>query len=95
MSFQVRVEPGGLQFEAAPGERLVLAAQHAGIELPSSCRNGTCRSCICQVRSGHVRHLIDWPGLSADEKADQWILPCVAEALSDLTLDVPLAYSMF
>ena len=91
MSFQVRVEPGGLQFEAAPGERLVLAAQHAGIELPSSCRNGTCRSCICQVRSGHVRHLIDWPGLSADEKADQWILPCVAEALSDLTLDVPLA----
>ena len=95
MSFQVRVEPGGLQFEAAPGERLVLAAQHAGIELPSSCRNNTCRSCICQVRSGHVRHLIDWPGLSADEKADQWILPCVAEALSDLTLDVPLAYSMF
>ena len=95
MSFVVRVEPGGLRFEAAPGERLVLAAQHAGIELPSSCRNGTCRSCVCQIKAGRARHLIDWPGLSAEEKAENWILPCVAEALSDLTLEAPLAYSMF
>ena len=67
----MRVEPGGLQFEAAAGERLVLAAQHAGIELPSSCRNGTCRTCIWQFRSGGARHLIEWPGLSAEEKAGQ------------------------
>lgn len=95
MSFAVRVEPAGLAFEAEPGERLLLAAQHAGIELPSSCRNGTCRTCICQVKSGSARHQIDWPGLSAEEKAEHWILPCVAEASSDLVLDVPLAYSVF
>ena len=95
MSFRVRVEPGGLHFEAAPGQQLVLAAQQAGIELPSSCRNGTCRTCICQIMAGRARHLIEWPGLSAEEKTEGWILPCVAEALSDLTLEVPLAYSMF
>lgn len=95
MSFRVRVEPGGLQFEAAPGERLVLTAQHAGIELPSSCRNGTCRTCICQIRSGRAQHLVEWPGLSSEEKAEGWILPCVAEALSDVTLEVPLAYLIF
>jgi len=91
----VRVEPGGLEFEAEPGESLVLAAQHAGIELPTSCRNGTCRTCLCQITSGQARHLIDWPGVSAEEKAENWILPCVAEALSDLTLEAPLAYSIF
>jgi ferredoxin len=95
LSFAVRVEPAGLQFEAAPGESLVWAAQHAGIELPTSCRNGTCRTCLCQIKSGQARHLIDWPGVSAEEKAENWILPCVAEALSDLTLEVPLAYSIF
>jgi ferredoxin len=95
VSFAVRVEPAGLQFEAEPGESLVWAAQHAGIELPTSCRNGTCRTCLCQIKSGQARHLIDWPGVSAEEKAENWILPCVAEALSDLTLEVPTAYSMF
>jgi len=91
----VRVEPAGLKFEAEPGESLVLAAQHAGIELPTSCRNGTCRTCLCQIQRGQARHLIDWPGVSAEEKAENWILPCVAEALTDLTLEVPLAYSIF
>jgi len=95
VTFAVQVEPAGLAFGAEPGESLVLAAQHAGIELPTSCRNGTCRTCLCQVRSGQARHLIDWPGVSAEEKAENWILPCVAEALSDLTLEVPLAYSIF
>ena len=91
----MRVEPAGLKFEAEPGESLVLAAQHAGIELPTSCRNGTCRTCLCQIQRGQARHLIDWPGVSAEEKAENWILPCVAEALTDLTLEVPLAYSIF
>jgi len=29
---------------------------------------------------------IDWPGLSADEKADGYVLPCVAHPCSDVTL---------
>ncbi len=93
--FKVRLEPGGLEFEAKRGQSLMWAAQHAGIELPSSCRNGTCRTCISQIKSGRTRHVIEWPGLSAEEKAEGWILPCVAEALSDVTLEAPLAYAIF
>jgi ferredoxin len=63
-----------------------MAAASAGIVLPSSCRNGTCRTCICQVRSGTARHLIEWPGLSAEEKREGYILACVAVATSDLVL---------
>ncbi|RAG26689.1 ferredoxin, partial [Burkholderia multivorans] len=36
-----------------------------------------------------VRYTIEWPGLSREEKADGYTLPCVAVATSDLVLDVP------
>ena len=65
---------------------LLLAAQRAGLLLPSSCRNGTCRACICQLTSGQVAYRIDWPGLSAEEKREGWILPCVAYPVSDVVI---------
>jgi len=92
---RVRVDPRGFAFDADPGQTLLRAADAAGVQLPSSCRNGTCRTCICQLRAGQVRHTIDWPGLSAEEKSDGWILPCVAEPLSDVVLDLPAAFSVF
>ncbi|WP_408647900.1 2Fe-2S iron-sulfur cluster-binding protein [Xenophilus arseniciresistens] len=95
MFHSVRVQPLGRTFKAAPGQPLLRAAEEAGIELPSSCRNGTCRSCLCQRSAGEVRHLIPWPGLSAEEKAEGWLLPCVAEACSDVVLEVPLAFALF
>ncbi len=84
--FTVLLEPGGPAFAAQPGEPLLLAAARAGLDLPSSCRNGTCRTCICRVLSGQISYAIEWPGLLAEEKAQGWILPCVALARSDLVL---------
>jgi len=87
----VRIEPAGHQFAVPEGSTLLQAAEAAGIELPSSCRNGTCRTCICQLRAGQVRYRIAWPGVSLDEKVEGWILPCVAEPVGDVTLEVPFA----
>ncbi|CAN7220549.1 2Fe-2S iron-sulfur cluster-binding protein [Variovorax sp. LjRoot290] len=92
---KARIEPGGFDFDTEPGLTLLQSAAAAGIELPSSCRNGTCRTCISKLRAGEVRYRIEWPGVSADEKAEGWILPCVAEPLGDVTLDVPYAFSHF
>lgn len=64
----------------APGQSLLEAAQSAGIRLARSCRNGSCRACRCKLLQGQVRYRIEWPGLLAEEKAEGWILPCVAEA---------------
>jgi len=83
--------PGGWQVPVSAGHSLLQAALAAGVRLPSSCRNGTCRACMCQLSSGQVRYRIDWPGLLADEKAEGWILPCVAEPLGDVTLQAPAA----
>ncbi len=85
-TFQVLLQPGGVRFAAAPEQTLLLAALAAGVCLPHACRNGTCRACIAQLIAGSIEHRIEWPGLSREEKAEGWILPCVAEPRSDLCL---------
>lgn len=87
--FRVTVLPQGWTFEAAPDQTLLLAGLAAGIRLPHSCRNGTCRTCITQLQSGTIQHRIEWPGLSAEEKQAGWILPCVAQPRGVITLQAP------
>lgn len=88
------VLPAGWRLQVRPGQSLLQAALDAGVRLPRSCRNGTCRACMARLVSGRIHHTIDWPGLLADEKADGWVLPCVACADSDLTLHAPEAVEL-
>lgn len=90
-SHWVRVEPLGAGFDAPESLSLLEAAGFAGVSLPRSCRNGTCRTCLCRLREGSVAYRIEWPGVSAEEKAEGHILPCVAIAQSDLVIEVPHA----
>ena len=85
-AFTAHVDPGGPSFPASSAEPLLQAAARAGIDLPSSCRNGTCRSCICRLVHGRIRYDIEWPGLLPEEKAEGWILPCVAYPETDLVI---------
>ena len=87
--FTAKVLPADLQFDVEGDLTLLEAAEMGRVQLPSSCRNGTCRTCLCQLTSGRVRHLIEWPGLSAEEKLDGFILPCVATPDSDLRIEAP------
>ena len=89
--FSVRIEPQGWTFEAGPRQSLFEAARAAGIILPTSCRNGTCRACISALVSGSVNYRVEWPGLSSTEKEEGYVLPCVAIARSLLVLDIPEA----
>ncbi|HEX7640520.1 MAG TPA: 2Fe-2S iron-sulfur cluster-binding protein [Burkholderiaceae bacterium] len=85
-AFTVTWLPAGERFEAGAGETLLKAALRAGVALRSSCRNGTCRACMCRLAGGRIAWEIDWPGLSAEEKREGFVLPCVARACSDLVL---------
>lgn len=89
----VTIAPAGWTFAAPADMPLLTAARNAGIRLPSSCRNGTCRTCLCRMTGGQVHYRIAWPGVTAEEKRDGFILPCIAYPLSDLTLDAPAARS--
>ena len=88
------VLPGGWRVPVRDGQTLLQAALEAGVRLPRSCRNGACRACLARLTDGQVHHCIDWPGLSAEEKADGWLLPCVACADSDITLHAPGAVAL-
>ena len=79
-------EPFDRPFDAWPQQPLLHSLEQGGIDWPSSCRNGSCRTCIGQLQSGTVRYEIEWPGLSAEEKAQGYVLPCVAYPCSDLVL---------
>lgn len=81
----------GWTFDTDDATTLLKAAEQGGIRLPSSCRNGTCRTCLCRLDSGAIRYLIEWPGVSREEKQAGLILPCVAVAESDVVLTVPAA----
>lgn len=83
---EIVIEATGERFTTAEDETVLAAAARAGLAMPSSCRTGTCRTCMRQLAAGTVAYRIEWPGLSPDEKADGWILPCVAYARSALRL---------
>lgn len=85
--FTVKVEPAGLQYDVEGDLSLLEAAEMSRVQLPSSCRNGTCRTCMCRMLSGEVTYTIDWPGLTAEEKAEGYVLPCVARPLSNVVLE--------
>lgn len=89
--FTARVLPTDLQYDVEGDLTLLEAAEMSRVELPSSCRNGTCRTCLCKLVSGEVRYTIEWPGLSAEEKTEGYVLPCVARPLSNVVLDQPMA----
>lgn len=88
---KIHVLPQGVSFEASASDSVLIGAERAGWQWPSACRNGTCRTCLCQLKSGDVRYTQAWPGVSAEEKAQGWILPCVAQAVTDLVIEQPAA----
>ena len=85
-SFVVTLLPAGVAFEARADESLLKAGLRAMVAMRSSCRNGTCRTCICRLDSGTIAYEIEWPGLTREEKAEGLVLPCVARPLSDVVL---------
>lgn len=84
--FTARTEPDQLQVDAFSHDPLLLSLEMGGSNWPSSCRNGTCRTCMGQLQSGEVRYALEWPGLSAEEKTEGYVLPCVAYPCSDVVL---------
>ena len=88
MAYTIRIKGSDVAFEAEPGERILDAAERAGIELPRACRSGFCQCCKAKVVSGDF--LAYAPGSSEGKPAaGGTILTCSASAVSDAEIDVP------
>ena len=87
--YTARIKGTNTSFGAPADLPLLNAAEQAGVpglKLESSCRNGTCRTCMWRLVAGEVSYRIAWPGLSVDEKRDGLILLCVAYPATDVVI---------
>ncbi len=88
MSHRVTLQPGGEVFEVATGQNVLEAALDAGLNLPHSCRSGSCLSCQARITDGTVTYPGGLPpGLTAAEAASGQALLCRALASSDLVVE--------
>jgi ferredoxin len=86
-SCTVRHASSSVRCFPAPADQTLLDSAEQALEVwPNSCRNGTCRTCIGQLVQGAVRYAIEWPSLSAEEKAQGYVLACVAYPVADVAL---------
>ncbi|GAA3991161.1 2Fe-2S iron-sulfur cluster-binding protein [Comamonas faecalis] len=89
--FIARVGDDGTQCDAWPEQPLLQSLEQGGIDWPSSCRAGNCRTCMGVLTAGSVRYAMDWPGLTPEEKEMGCVLPCVAYPLEDVTIE-PMSF---
>ena len=67
-------------------ESVLDVADANGVDIDSSCRNGTCGSCKVKLLQGQVTMEVE-DGLDAGEKEGGWILACQAMATEDVVVD--------
>ena len=89
MTFKVRVQPSGREFDCEPDEPVLAAALRAGLGLPYGCKNGACGSCKGRLVEGTVVHgAHQVRALSAGEEEAGIALFCCARPQADLTIEV-------
>ena len=85
------IAPEGQRFDAWKHQTLLDAMEQGGLRWPSSCRSGTCRTCLSTLVQGEVRYEMPWPGITPEEKAEGCVLPRVAYPVTDVVLKDPFA----
>jgi ferredoxin-NADP reductase/mono/diheme cytochrome c family protein len=70
----------------SPGQTLLEAAEAAGVNIPSACRQGRCGTCAARLLAGDVQ-MASEEGLDPALKARGYVLTCVARAQGKVCLD--------
>lgn len=86
-SFQVQASLDGTlhNFACRADQTVLVAAEAAGVPLPSSCCSGVCTTCAARISSGTVDQA-DAMGVRQELRDEGFALLCVAYPRSDLTL---------
>jgi ferredoxin-NADP reductase len=87
-TFEVVLQNSGVTIRVGPDQTIVEAAELAGVDVPTSCREGTCGTCETAVIEGTPDHRDSF--LMEDEKAaNATMMVCCSRSLSPrLVLDL-------
>ncbi len=86
---RVRLLPTGREFQARGDEPVLSAALREHLNLPHSCKGGSCGTCRVRVIKGSFAYPHGRPlGISAEEESDGHALICQARALEDLVIEI-------
>jgi uncharacterized 2Fe-2S/4Fe-4S cluster protein (DUF4445 family) len=91
---QLAFSPSGREVRVPAGVSVFDAASWNGIAIDSTCGgHGTCKKCRIQVRGPNASsvpvHRLDARSFTAEQLSAGWRLACLAQATSDLAVEVP------
>ena len=72
--------------EVPEDQKILTAAEKAGIELPNSCNAGVCTTCAAQIIEGNVDQ-DDCMGVSPELQKEGFVLLCIAYPRSNLKIE--------
>ena len=88
-TYQVRLEPVGVEFEVDEDETILRGAFRQGLMLMHGCKEGQCSACKSFLLDGEVDlDKYSTFALNDFEKEEGWTLLCRAHALSDLEIEL-------
>jgi CDP-4-dehydro-6-deoxyglucose reductase len=94
MSASVRVLPSEHEFFVQGRDSLLGAALKAGLHLSYGCSSGNCGTCKVRVLRGETRTVREHDYvLSAQEKADGFVLACSSTAVTDVLIEASEAFT--
>lgn len=72
--------------EVPEDQKILQAADAAGIDLPNSCNAGVCTTCAAQLLEGTVEQS-EGMGISPELQNEGYVLLCIAYPRSDLKIE--------
>lgn len=81
--FEVRLASSGQVYPVAPGQTVVTALAAQGVEIPVSCEQGICGSCLTRVLKGEPEHR-DQYLTPAEQALNDQFTPCCSRSKSPL-----------
>lgn len=87
-------QDGSISLTVDEDEYILDAAEEAGLELPYSCREGQCTSCVGKVLDGDIDHS-EGTALDPMQRDDGFALLCITYPRSDCTIETEAQDDMF
>jgi hypothetical protein len=78
-----------LQYDVEGDLSLLEAAEMSRVQLPRLVSQRHVPHLLVSLGQWRVTYTVEWPGLSAEEKAEGYVLPCVARPTTHVVLEQP------